>query len=236
MSIPSINTANSTGALARPDPGEFLQKMFARLDGDGDGKVTQDEFSTAMEKRFGKTDATSAAGRPDAATIFQQTDSDGDGAITATEFETAFKAMRASGTGAGGGTQGPRGAGGPPPGPPPSGGQGGASAAEEAGQVFDAMDTDKDGKVSAEELLAALKKKAEENDPSTDATGATGATPDFEKLFAAIDTDGDGSVSKDELTSLFEQLRPAREPHARYAADGSPSEEAAVGSNIATTA
>jgi Ca2+-binding EF-hand superfamily protein len=230
MSISSIST--SASALARPDPAEFAQKMFARLDGDSDGKVTQDEFTSAMEKRFGKTDDASATGRPDAATIFQKTDGDGDGAITLEEFTTAFKAMRSSGGGQAGG--GPQGAGGPPPGPPSGPPPSGASAAEEAEQVFDEMDTDKDGKVSAEELLAALKKKAEENGQSTDATntsGASSASPDFEKLFAAIDTDGDGSVTQAELTSLFEALRPPREPHNGYAADGSPSDEAAIGSN-----
>lgn len=241
MSITSISTANSAGASARPDTSEFLQKMFARLDGDSDGKVTQDEFSTAMEKRFGKSDEASASGRPDAATIFQQTDSDGDGGITATEFETAFKAMRASKSNGGDSAQGPRGAGGPPPGPPPSGGPGGssgASAAEEAEQVFDEMDTDKDGKVSAEELLAALKKKAEENEKATGASKADGATSDFAELVAAIDADGDGNVTQSELTDLFEQMRPphgANEPFG-YDATGKRSADAAVGDHLSTVA
>lgn len=235
MSISSVSSSSSLAGATRPDPSEFLQKMFARLDGDGDGKVTRDEFTTAMEKRLG-ANASASGDAPDAASVFQKLDSDGDGGINLSEFKTAMETMRASRGGGGG----PQGAGGPPP-PPPSGGGEESSASEDAQQVFDAMDTNKDGMVSSDELLAALKKKAEERAEALgQSTGATTTTPtdaDFQKAFDAIDTDGDGSISQAELTTLFQQLRgPHHGERTGYRADGEPSYEGAVGDNLSTTA
>lgn len=237
MSISSVSSSTSLAGATRPDSSEFLQKMFARLDGDSDGKVTQDEFTAAMAKRFGSSEA-AGGDRPDAATVFQKMDTDGDGGINVSEFKTAMETMRAGGSQ--GGPGGARGAGGPPPGPPPSGGGDDASASEDAQQVFDAMDTDKDGKVSAEELLAALKKKAEERaeaaGKSADASATAPTDADFERAFAAIDSDGDGSITEAELTTLFQRVRgPHHGEHTGYRADGEPSYENPVGENLSTT-
>lgn len=99
MSISSL-TVSQTGA-SRPDPAEFLQKMFERIDRDGDGKVTEQEFTTDMAKRF-SSDA-SASGRPDATEIFKQADGDSDGEINLTEFKAAMKSMRQPSAGTQGG-------------------------------------------------------------------------------------------------------------------------------------
>ncbi|MBX3737186.1 MAG: EF-hand domain-containing protein [Candidatus Didemnitutus sp.] len=230
MSISSVSSSSSLAGATRPDPSEFLQKMFARLDGDGDGKVTQDEFVTAMEKRLG-ANASAASDTPDAASVFQKMDSDGDGGIDLGEFKTAMETLRTARHGGGG----PQGAGGPPP-PPPPGESEESSASEDAQQVFDAMDTNKDGKVSADELLAALKKKAEERAEAVGSSGATPTEADFQKVFAAIDGDGDGSITQAELTTLFQQLRgPRHGERTGYGADGEPSYEGAVGENLSTS-
>lgn len=231
MSISAVSSSSSLAGATRPDPSEFLQKMFARLDGDGDGKVTQDEFTTAMEKRLG-ANAAASGGATDAATVFQKMDSDGDGGINLGEFKTAMETLRA----ARGGPGGPNGAGGPPPPPPPGGGDE-AAASDDAQEVFDAMDTNQDGQVSAEELLAALKKKAEERAETVGASGAAPTEADFQQAFDAIDTDGDGSISQVELTTLFQQVRgPHHGERTGYRADGEPSYEGAVGDNLSTTA
>ena len=196
--------------------------MFARLDANGDGKVTLEEFSTAMAKRFGTT---GSADRPDAATVFQKTDADKDGSITLDEFKSAFKAMRPPSAG------GPQGAGGPPP----SGGKGDAAASAETQKVFDEMDTNKDGKVSLEELTAALKKRAEENRQPTDGTSASESASETKTLFAAVDSDGDGSITQQELTSFFQQLAAQRSGTEGYNADGSPKDTAPIGYNLETT-
>ncbi len=222
MSISSL-TASQTGA-SRPDPAEFLQKMFERIDRDGDGKVTEQEFTTDMEKRFG-SDA-SASGRPDAAEIFKQADGDSDGAIDVSEFKEAMKSMRQQSAATQGGQ--------PPAGGPPPGGGSGAAKAEE---VFDEMDTDKDGKVSLEELLAALEKKQEDG-----ATGGSSAAVDkfateVKELFQSADADGDGSITQTELASLFEQLRPPHDQErSGYAADGTPAYATEIGANLSTVA
>ena len=196
--------------------------MFDRLDGNGDGKITQEEFSSAIEKRLGKSAATSSDA-PDAASIFKKMDTDSDGAINVGEFKAAMSALRQQGGPAGG-------AGGPPP-------AGAASTEEDTNQIFDELDTNKDGVVSMAELLASLKKD------DTGKTAGTGKTDDqarLEKLFAAVDGDGDGAISKSELSSFMDQMRKLmdseREAFASYRGDGTAAGATTVGENLSVDA
>jgi Ca2+-binding EF-hand superfamily protein len=227
MSISTVST-NFTSTASGTDSSDLATKLFARIDGDGDGKVTEDEFSAAMEKRLGKTDSDSAA------SIFKAMDSDGDGGINVSEFKTAMEQMREQSKSAAAGenaTQGPAGAGGPPP-----------SAEEEADEVFDELDTNEDGVVSIDELLASLESD-ESDSASTDSTDTTESATQKEKLealFNAADGDGDGSLTKAELTTVIEQLRKRAEDDeakkAAYAADGSVEGRPAVGTNLSVEA
>ncbi len=218
----TISSTSSVQSAAAADNSDFIQKMFARLDADGDGKVTSDEFSTAMQKRFGKTENTDGTGRPDPAEVFKKMDADGDGTINVTEFKAGMEAMRQKGRG-----QMP---------PPHGGGIWPPSAEDEATQVFDQLDTNKDGTVSLAELLAANDKDSDSD--AADGTSATDSTKTaaFEDFFKAADADGDGSISHDELVSLFEQLRKnaeeAHRTHSSYAADGSTPSSSATGDNL----
>lgn len=240
MSVSSITT---TGSASASDASEFLQKMFARLDTDGDGKVTQDEFIAAMQKRFGSSDSTGSANRPDAAKIFQRADSDGDGSISLDEFKASFKAMR--GSGGAHGTRHAHGSGGPPSETPAAGGQGGkTSASEKTPQVFDEMDTNQDGVVSLAELEAALGKEAVQGGQPTDsanssntadssaAATASGHSTAIQKFFKAVDADGDGKITQQELASFFQQWQQHLEETARYHADGTPTNSTAAGNNV----
>lgn len=202
--------------------------MFARLDGDSDGKVTQEEFSTAMEKRFGASDASS--GRPDAASIFTQTDADEDGAITFAEFKTAMAEMRSAGG------QPPGGAGGPPPAGGPGGGGGAGGAEAAAAKVFDERDTDEDGEVSVDELLAWMQQQETDRASATGSTDSAEVVQAFSKALEAADGDGDGSVTQEELTAAFKELEPyLRGPapeRTGYEADGTPTYGSTAGVNF----
>ncbi len=126
------------GGGFRRDP----DQAFARLDENGDGKVTKAEFKDAMDKmhaqaaaKAGGSAASGGApggggqgqaggGRPRMAPdrFFARLDTNGDGVITKDEFKAAIANMRPPGGGGGGGRMrgGPPGGG--PGGAPPAGG------------------------------------------------------------------------------------------------------------------
>jgi hypothetical protein len=82
---------SSIGNLAggSPDLATYLQhhkqgpaaKLFAKIDSDGDGKISKTELEAAFTAAGGSTDQADA--------LFDKLDKDGDGAVSKTEFLTA---------------------------------------------------------------------------------------------------------------------------------------------------
>ena len=131
-SLTGVVASNSDGdTFQLSDAGKTAMlstsEMYDKMDADGDGAVTQEEF---------------VAARPDdvteemAANLYNSFDTDTSGSLTESEFETAMNQAL------------------PPP-PPPSGGGGGMGSSTEDSQTFSELDTNQDGVVSAEELAAA---------------------------------------------------------------------------------
>jgi len=141
--------------LQASESGSPDQDFLTKADTDGSGSISLDEFKAAKP-----ADAPDDISSED---IFNQLDSDGDGSVTLSELEAN------------------RPQGGPPPGPPPSGGQADAtdssgsstsssnvldsvasssgsssssSSSSDDDETYDALDTNKDGFVSASEKAA----------------------------------------------------------------------------------
>ena len=143
---------------------DLVSSLIGELDADGDGALSLSEIGTAL----GSSDTTEIAN------AFASLDTDGDGLMSADELESGLQAM------------------GPPPGGPPPGGPPPAASAEDtASAVIDASDTNQDGTVSLDELMAALGK----DDAS-----------DVQDAFNTLDTDGDGQLNASELTSAFQSM------------------------------
>ncbi len=73
------------------------------------------------------------------------------------------------------------------------------SASDVASQLIDALDTNGDGVVSAEEIQKGLQ--------------AAGSNTDITQAFAAVDKNGDGQISKDELTVAVQSDMNAHKAH-----------------------
>jgi len=94
-------------------PGKFMERLFQRLDSNGDGVVTADEIQAFEHRLFARLDANHdgvltaeefaarRTGKQDAADVPQKSaaargrrfaamDTDGDGRVTADEFAAAF--------------------------------------------------------------------------------------------------------------------------------------------------
>lgn len=220
---PPPDAAQAFGGTDDASRAAAQQKLFSRIDSDGDGSVTKTEltshFSSASMSTLLSAQETSQADMVDK--LMGAADADGDGALTSEEFAAAAP------------KRGPGGAGGPPPGGPPPGGPppgGGAGKTEEssssASQLLSALDTDGDGVLSAEELAAAFgstaSSDADSDEEVTESKASTAqaasASQTLKDAIAALiskgDEDDDGALSEGELTSLFEQRQTERAAYA----------------------
>lgn len=216
---PPPDAAQAFGASDETSRAERQQKLFSKIDTDGDGSVTKAELTSHFTSGTMSTllNAQETSGADIADKIMGDADADGDGALTAAEFAAAPK-------GGPGGAHGPGGAGGPPPGGPPPGSMGGMGGTEDASSaasdLLSGLDTNGDGVLSAEELAAAFGSTTDASDAgsasgSKDATAQTAsASQTLKDAIAALigegDQNDDGSLNADELTSLFQARQTER--------------------------
>jgi Ca2+-binding EF-hand superfamily protein len=216
--------------------GPSVDEMFANMDSDSDGAISRLESDAALAKMSQQmqsqppsgTDSNSSAGLKDK--VFKSADQNGDGSISKDELSTLLSNSSQSNTTADdlmsaldtnkdgsisksesdaaidkAGQQ--RHAQGPPP--PPSASSSSSSDSSSSNSIFDALDTNKDGTVSASELLAALSgKDSSSSDNSSSDTSSSSSTSSVDgiavkKIFDTMDTNQDGSVSKSELEAAL---------------------------------
>lgn len=145
-------------AIAPPSGAGSVEDLFTSIDSDGDGSLTQGELDAGFGQKAGGgkqsllssdmfSQLLSQLSDEETQAIFSSADADGDGSLNQDEFGTAVEGIVTA-------VLGEASAGGAPAGGPPPGGGGGAEAASPT-QVYDALDTNQDGTVSLDELLAA---------------------------------------------------------------------------------
>jgi Ca2+-binding EF-hand superfamily protein len=142
-----------------------LSQVFTKMDTNGDGTLSADEFSTGFQSMHDEAKTTllnaqEQSGMPSIEDMFASADTNGDGSLSEAEFAAAAPQ-------------------GPPPGPPPGGGAAPASGSTDdsssnsSSTVFDSLDTNQDGKVSLEEMLAGAEKKKAAQGTTSDQTQLT---------------------------------------------------------------
>jgi Ca2+-binding EF-hand superfamily protein len=200
-SLWATQVANANSAAQRH------KDIFQKLDTNRDGKIDESELKTAV---------TAAGITNDIKSFLKEVDTNGDGTIEEKENDAFLIKM-----------EGRKNAGGPPPGSPPHGGGVGmksGSASESADKVYDVLDTNKDGKVSLQELMAAM--------------GADETETDASNLLKQVDSDSDGSISKAEfsnyLTKLEKQLDSILKIVQSYDKQGGTQNDSSVGTTVNT--
>jgi Ca2+-binding EF-hand superfamily protein len=132
-----------------------IETLFTSLDSDSDGNLTESELESGLAQQ--KPPAPNLLSSDMLSEFFTATDQDGDGALTEEEFVTALENNKASAPP-------------PPPAPPLQGGRGGTAPQEEssgASQIYDSLDTNKDGTVSLDELMAASESEEDDEESSS---------------------------------------------------------------------
>jgi Ca2+-binding EF-hand superfamily protein len=149
-----------------PDGVPSAADIYNGMDTDGDGSVTQAEFLSARPDGMSADDAT---------TLFNSIDTGATGSITEAQFADSFARQGA------------------PAGEVPAGGGSGGGAASSGSassdQVYDVLDTNKDGVVSEDEFLAAHPE---------DVTDKPAAAP-----FQSIDTQDTGSFIEQQFSDFM---------------------------------
>jgi Ca2+-binding EF-hand superfamily protein len=147
---------------------EVSDKSFKTYDSNSDGSLSGDELKSVLDNSgFGPPQGMQGMGPPppppQQASNSYNANSSNSGQDSVSELVSNLQNLLGQLTGTSGqnnphGMQGPPPGGGqqgaPPP-PPPNGGGSMSSNSTSTSQIFDTMDTNKDGTVSAEELLAA---------------------------------------------------------------------------------
>jgi hypothetical protein len=127
------------------------QKMFSKMDADGNGSVSKDEFLKAAEKmQAQRPKAAEAQNMPSPEEIFKQADTNGDGSLSKDEFAALTDKMDEQRTKMGG----PGGKGGAKAAAKANNGSSSADGQNSQSNTDDPADTNGDGTVSLEERLA----------------------------------------------------------------------------------
>ena len=160
-------------------------------DTDADGLLSADEISSALSANAPEGAKGLGLEGKMASDMISALDSDDDGSLSSDEIAAGLSTASTIQSA----MQGMQGMGGPPPGgPPPGGGGGGGGSSTGSSGVFETLDTNQDGTVSAAELAAA----------DTEDTDAASAAKD---LIAASDTDGDGALSGFEFADMLDAAK-----------------------------
>ena len=166
------------------DGADPLQQAFSSIDTNGDGSISQSELETTIQNAGGTASQAdsvySALGGSDSA------------GVSESQFAGAAQA------------------GGPPPGGAHGHHRHGSSdlLSDSSTKVFNALDTNKDGTVSADELAAGLAGTTGNSSGSSAASDASSSTTATSSdVLSSIDSNGDGSVSQDELTAYMKSLQ-----------------------------
>ena len=199
-------------SMKRPDPAQMADELFSKLDTSGQGYLQKSDLQTAFDKISSSPSSSTSSSNttPGVDEMFKQLDSNSDGKVSKQEFSDTlkkvadqldgqFQSMRMSGGLQGGGMAGmgrvpPGGASGGPTkdqasaaveGVKSSDGQASKALADVA-KNFDKADTNQDGKVSLQELLAYEQKTSSASSSLSTEASSSSANTDSAKVMTQI--------------------------------------------------
>jgi len=180
---------------------EISDESFKTYDSNSDGSLSGDELKTVLDNSgFGPPQGMQGMGAPpppQQATDSYNENSSNSGQDTVSELVSNIQALLEKLTGKSN-QNSPNGMQGPPPGGPPPGAgmqgppQGGSSSSSSEStsltQIFDDMDTNEDGTVSASELMAALKNESSSGESSSSSNSSSSLQDQIKELNTLLKT------------------------------------------------
>jgi Ca2+-binding EF-hand superfamily protein len=170
-----------------PDPAKLQQRLFAKLDGNGDNAIDKTELKSFLDYVSSKTGGESV----DSDALLKTIDTDGSGSISSDELSENGKALfdqlrdQLMSAQLSSSSAAPP----PPPGSPPG----------DPEEMFASIDSNGDGSIAKSELETFLADRSQGDGPTVD------------DIFARDDADEDGSISTDEFTAAVSRRPPPPE-------------------------
>ena len=182
-------------------------ELFSKIGSDQSSSLALEELQSAFAGASGATSSRSTLSVNDVEEVFATLDGDDNGTIGQAGISGAVSDDSTSAATGGSQAAGTRGVGGPPPGggaPPPGGAGGAASASEESDStVPETADTNGDGVISTEEVLAYYQSLS--SGATSGETEETAATSTADDSIAATGTDEAASLTRrvDQLNQAY---------------------------------
>lgn len=165
----SSSGVSSASQKGKPDFEKMAQELLSSLDTDKSGSIDKAEFSAAAQALASSSSSstTDSSSATDVTDIFSTLDTDSNGSMSTEELVASLKNMKP-----------PEGKGDMPPPhggmpPPSSSDSSSTSESSSSSDIIDAMDTNQDGTVSIDELLAALGNSKTDSSNKNNATAST---------------------------------------------------------------
>jgi len=175
----STSSVSSASQKGKPDFEKMAQELLSSLDTDKSGSIDKAEFSAAAQALASSSTSSTTTDSSSSTDIFSTLDTNSDGSMSTEELVASLKNMKPP---EGKGNMPP-----PPPGgmPPPSDSSS-TSESSSSSDIIDAMDTNKDGTVSIDELLAALENSKTD---SSNKNNGTSSVTDFSTASSTSQTE-----------------------------------------------
>ena len=194
----------SNSRVARAETGSkrpSSEEIFASLDTKNQGYLDKQTLQAAFDKKSSDTAANTAKVEQ----VFKTVDTDGDNKISKLEFTSSIDQPDGQSASAVDGSSAGKQAVGAPPPPPPPPRAGGAAQEAAATEAYDAADTNQDGTVSLQELVAyqtsEASKEAVKTDAQTNLDAATRLTTQLAQTYGRFDQDIANATSSVNLIS-----------------------------------
>jgi len=156
----------------------LAQQMMTSMDTDNNGSIDKAEFSAAAQALASQsTSSTSTDSVSSAEEVFALLDTNQDGSMSSDELMSALKNMRPP--------EPPKGGemGSMPPPPPSNSSE--SSSSSGSSDIFSALDTNQDGTVSMEELIAALGDNSKEEKSNSSQSAQSLSNDWLQKILSA---------------------------------------------------
>ncbi|MFA6138187.1 MAG: EF-hand domain-containing protein [Sulfurimonas sp.] len=197
----SSSGVSSSSKREKPNFEDMAQQLISALDTDSNGSIDKVEFTAAAQTLASNAGSNASDSSTKAADAFSKLDTNSDGNMSSEELIAALKDMKPP--------EPPQGkAGGMPPPPPPSDSSSSSdsSSTSSLSEIFSTLDTNKDGAISQDELMALFKDSKDKSSSSTSTSSDSTSTSASSTSAASSSASEADTIAKRLSQNLLKQI------------------------------